>query len=143
MSAESTKRRVKRNKQILNKIAIRIAMTNIIAVLINRVVNKTFLSKTFLITAILEGFLVIFLAYLTKTTFIKNSKGLEIRDRGVDLSARGVLRIVIDSIYSSLATKIASILFGSKAFFSMLIFIPITAYYEIFMRREVRKKPKH
>lgn len=143
MSAESTKRRVKRNRQIISNLLIRIGMVNIISVLINRVARRSFFSKAFLITAILEMVLAAFLIYLVKPTFIKNSKGIEIRDSGVDLSSRGVIRIFIDVIYTSLLTKVLSIVAGAKAFFTMAVVIPITAYYEIFMRREVRKRQRH
>ncbi|KAI5192538.1 hypothetical protein NEMIN01_2070 [Nematocida minor] len=142
MSLESTKRRVKRNREIILKTVKRGAIINGCLLLANRVFKKRFLNLVFVVTIVLETVVAAFLAYLVKPTIIKNSKGREIKDMGVDLTSRGVIRIFMDIIYTCFGTKLASLVIGSKAFIIMLIFIPITAYYEIFMRREVRKKQR-
>lgn len=141
MSSESTKRRVKRNTRFLKGLSIGVILVNFIAVVGYKLFRKSFISPPLIITTALEIFLLGVLAYLVAPTIIKTSKGVEIKDGGVDLYSRGVIRIFIDIIYISSTTKIASILFNSKAFIAMLV-VPITAYYEIFMRREVRLKQR-
>ncbi|KAH9385628.1 uncharacterized protein NEMAJ01_0524 [Nematocida major] len=142
MSLESAKRRVKRNKSSLNKLLLGTCISNVVAVVVYILLRKSLLATPIIITAAVEGSFLGLLYYLVNPTFIKTSKGLEIKDCGVDMEARGVIRIFKDIIYLSCTTKLASIVFKEKAFIVMLM-IPISAYYEIFMRREVRPKMRN
>ncbi|KAI5125897.1 hypothetical protein NEPAR04_0239 [Nematocida parisii] len=139
MASDSAKRRIKRNTQFLRMLIISAVAIGACTVIGNRIFRRTFLSIPLVASIIVEAIILGMLGYLVNPKFIKTSRGLEIKDGGVDLHGRGLIRIFIDMLYTFYAVEVLGIFFGRKAFILMLI-IPVTAYYEIFRRMTVQKK---
>ncbi|KAI5132573.1 hypothetical protein NEAUS06_0222 [Nematocida ausubeli] len=139
MASESTKRRIKRNSQQLKILIGSALVLSICAVLGNGIFRKSLVSGPLVVTVLFESLVLGILAYLVHPKYIKTSKGLEIMESGIDLQSRGIVRVIIDILYTFYGIKVSSVFFGCKAFILMLI-IPVTAYYELFRRINVKTK---
>lgn len=140
MANEAAKRRIQHNKSLLRRLFVYIFTGNLLVFLKYFLFGATILRKTNVLTFFLEAVTYILLLRISTSTVIRTSKKVEIKYEGADLSGRGFVRILIDTIYISLAAKIVSMLLASG--WIILFLVPVTSYYELFLRRSVRSKKK-
>ncbi|KAI5180675.1 hypothetical protein NEOKW01_0959 [Nematocida sp. AWRm80] len=141
MASESAKRRIKRNAQVKNRMQKKIFISLVAVVLITLLRKRSIWSITTVIPTLIEILIYYVSHLLTNTSVVKTASGLEIKDKGIDLTQRGAVYILKDMINISVGVKIAGAIFGPKAFIGLFL-VPVTAYYEIFMRRETRQRHK-
>ncbi|KAI5172564.1 hypothetical protein NEFER03_1639 [Nematocida sp. LUAm3] len=138
MSGESAKRRIKNNQAILSRVGMKIVLGNLLSLVLTLISKKRVLSPMNILTFSLEILIFWVLRRASYSKVVRGPNKMEILSEGADLGARGCLHILIDTLYLTIATQLTSFFLGYKAWMFFLL-IPVSAYYEMFMRRERRR----
>jgi len=138
MSGDALKKRVRRNKEVIQFLFVLIAGTNAVAGLLGWLVRGKVVTLLNILTLAVEAGVYYVLKKISTPVTAHGEKKTEIKDGGADLHSRGVVHILKEVVYISLAAKVAGMVWRK----SWIIFalVPITGYYEIFRRRDMSKK---